>query len=226
MDRHSNQPESEGAARARRRLPWKKIVLLGGAGGLLSLVALLSLGYAMTDIPKANAESTAGATRILFDDGSEMGRVGGQNRIPVRLADVPQDVQEAILAAEDRGFYTEPGISPKGIVRALVTNVRGGGDIQQGGSTITQQYAKNAFLSTERTYTRKVKEVFIALKMTRQRSKESILEDYVNTIFFGRGASGIEVASQTYFAKPVGELTAAEGAVLAATIRSPGNYDP
>jgi membrane peptidoglycan carboxypeptidase len=209
-----------------RRRPWKKIVLLAGAGGVLSLAALLGTGYAMTDIPAANAESTAGATRILFDDGSEMGRVGGQNRIPVRLSDVPEDVQEAILAAEDRGFYTEPGISPKGIARALFTNVRGGGDIQQGGSTITQQYAKNAFLTTERTYTRKVKEVFIALKMTRQRSKESILEDYLNTIYFGRGASGIEVASQTYFAKPVKDLTAAEGAVLAATIRSPGNYDP
>ena len=227
MARHSKQPDSEdGAPTRRRRLPWKKIVLLGGAGGLLSLLALLFLGYALTDIPKANADSTAGATRILFDDGSEMGRVGGQNRIPVRLSDVPEDVQEAILAAEDRGFYTEPGISPKGIARALFTNVRGGGDIQQGGSTITQQYAKNAFLSTERTYTRKVKEVFIALKMTRQRSKESILEDYLNTIYFGRGASGIEVASQTYFAKPVKDLTAAEGAVLASTIRSPGNYDP
>ena len=226
MARHSKQPDSEGGAPARRRVPWKKLVLLGGAGGLLTLLALLFLGYAMTDIPKANAESTAGATRILYDDGSEMGRVGGQNRIPVRLSDVPEDVQEAILAAEDRGFYTEPGISPKGIVRALFTNVRGGGDIQQGGSTITQQYAKNAFLTTERTYTRKVKEVFIALKMTRQRSKESILEDYLNTIYFGRGASGIEVASQTYFAKPVKDLTAAEGAVLAATIRSPGNYDP
>ena len=230
MARNSTHPdggEPHGdVVPARRRLPWKKIVLLGGAGGLLSLVALLGIGYAMTDIPAANADSTAGATRILYDDGSEMGRVGGQNRIPVRLADVPQDVQEAILAAEDRGFYTEPGISPRGIARALFTNVRGGGDIQQGGSTITQQYAKNAFLTTERTYTRKVKEVFIALKMTRQRSKESILEDYLNTIYFGRGASGIEVASQTYFGKPVKDLTAAEGAVLAATIRSPGNYDP
>jgi membrane peptidoglycan carboxypeptidase len=223
--RHRKQ-SAPGEAHERRRLPWKKAVLVGGAGGFLSLVALFGIGYAATDIPPANAESTAGATRILFADGSEMGRVGGQNRIPVRLDQVPQDVQEAILAAEDRGFYTEPGISPKGIARALFTNVRGGGDIQQGGSTITQQYAKNAFLTSERTYARKVKEVFLALKMTRERSKASILEDYLNTIYFGRGASGIEVASQTYFGKPVSELTAAEGAVLAATIRSPGNYDP
>jgi membrane peptidoglycan carboxypeptidase len=194
--------------------------------GFLGVLALLGVGYAATEIPDPNANATAGATIIQYSDGSEMSRVGGQNRIPVQLEKVPEDVQEAILAAEDRNFYSEPGISPRGIVRALLTNVRGGGDIQQGGSTITQQYAKNAYLTTERTYTRKVREVFIALKMTRERTKESILEDYLNTIYFGRGASGIEVASQTYFGKPVQELTPGEGAVLAATIRSPANYDP
>jgi membrane peptidoglycan carboxypeptidase len=194
--------------------------------GFLGLLVLLGIGYASTEIPDPNENATAGATIIQYSDGSEMGRVGGQNRIPVELEKVPEDVQEAILAAEDRNFYSEPGISPRGIVRALLTNVRGGGEIQQGGSTITQQYAKNAYLTTERTYTRKVKEVFIALKMTRERTKESILEDYLNTIYFGRGASGIEVASQTFFGKPVSELTPGEGAVLAATIRSPANYDP
>jgi membrane peptidoglycan carboxypeptidase len=212
------------ARRGRRR--WGRIVLLTALGGFLGLLALLGAGYARTDIPAANADATAGATRILYSDGSELGRVGGQNRIPVELDEVPEDVQEAILAAEDRNFYSEPGISPRGIARALLTNVRGGGDIQQGGSTITQQYAKNAFLTSERTYTRKVKEVFLALKMTRERTKESILEDYLNTIYFGRGASGIAVASQNYFGKPVSALTPGEGAVLAATIRSPANYDP
>ncbi len=225
--RHSKQtPPSDGSTGRGKRRRWGRGLLLTGLVGLLGAFALLGVGYAMTDIPAPNANATAGATRILYSDGSELGRVGGQNRIPVALEQVPEDVQEAILAAEDRNFYTEPGISPRGIARALLTNVRGGGDIQQGGSTITQQYAKNAFLSSERTYTRKVKEVFIALKMTRERTKASILEDYLNTIFFGRGASGIEVASQTYFGKPVSALTPGEGAVLAASIRSPAKYDP
>jgi membrane peptidoglycan carboxypeptidase len=200
------------------------LYVLGG-GFLLALLGV-SVAYARTDIPLPDEETTAGVTRILYSDGSELGRVGGQNRILVPLDKVPGDVREAVLAAEDRGFYTEPGISPRGIVRALFTNVRGGGDIQQGGSTITQQYAKNAFLSSERTYTRKVKEIFIALKMTREKPKDQILEDYLNTIYFGRGAYGVEVAASTFFDKPAEQLTVAEGAVLAATIRSPSNYDP
>ena len=204
----------------------KRTVLLGALGGLLLVLLGGAIAYARTDIPQPDAETTAAVTRILYSDGSELGRVGGQNRILVPLDRVPGDVREAVLAAEDRGFYTEPGISPKGILRALFTNVRGGGDIQQGGSSITQQYAKNAFLSSERTYTRKVKEIFIALKMTREKPKDEILEDYLNTIYFGRGAYGIEVAASTFFGKPADQLTVAEGAVLAATIRSPSNYDP
>ena len=200
------------------------LFVLGG-GFLLALLGV-SVAYARTEVPPPDAETTAGVTRILYSDGSELGRVGGQNRILIPLDKVPGDVREAVLAAEDRGFYTEPGISPRGILRALFTNVRGGGDIQQGGSTITQQYAKNAFLTSERTYTRKVKEIFIALKMTREKPKDQILEDYLNTIYFGRGAYGIEVAANTYFGKPADQLTAAEGAVLAAAIRSPSNYDP
>jgi membrane peptidoglycan carboxypeptidase len=209
-----------------RHLPWKRLVVFGGAGSFLLLVAAAAIAYASTDVPEPDDLAVAGVTRVLYADGSEIGRVGGQNRIPVPLDRVPPHVREAVLAAEDRGFYTEPGISPKGIVRALFTNVSGGGDIQQGGSTITQQYAKNAFLSTERTYTRKVKEILIALKMTRQLPKETILEDYLNTIYFGRGAYGIQVAASTYFGKPVEALTPEEGAVLAASIRSPATYDP
>jgi membrane peptidoglycan carboxypeptidase len=209
-----------------QRLSWKRLVLLAAGGGFLLVLLLATVAYARTDIPAPDEQTTAAVTRVLYSDGSEMGRVGEQNRIPVPIDKVPGDVREAVLAAEDRGFYTEPGISPRGIARALFTNVRGGGEIQQGGSTITQQYAKNAFLSSERTYTRKVKEIFIALKMTRQQPKDQILENYLNTIFFGRGASGIEVAANTYFGKPVEQLTVAEGAVLAALIRSPANYDP
>jgi len=203
------------------------VLLFGTLGSFVGVLALFGVGYAMVDVPDApNESTTATTTRILYADGSEMGRSGTENRVLVGIQDVPVHVQRAVLAAEDRGFYTEPGISPKGIARALFTNVRGGGGVQQGGSTITQQYAKNAFLSSERTYTRKVKEAFIALKLSRTVEKDQILEDYLNTIFFGRKASGIEVASQTYFGVPVKQLTVAQGAVLASSVRSPAKLDP
>ena len=205
---------------------WTRLVLLGGAGSVLVLGALVGVGYAVTDIPTLNPSAAATTTRILYQDGSELGRVGTENRVPVGINDVPVHVQRAVLAAEDRGFYTEPGISPKGIARALFSNVSAGGEIQQGGSTITQQYAKNAFLSQERTYTRKVKEVFIALKLSRTVDKDQLLENYLNTTFFGRQAAGIEVAAQTYFGVPVNQLTVAQGAVLASSIRSPATLDP
>jgi membrane peptidoglycan carboxypeptidase len=209
------------------KVRWGRLLLLGSLAGVLAVVALVGTVYARTDIPEPNADATAAAVRILYEDGSEMGRVGAQNRIPVTIDQVPEHVQRAVLAAEDRRFYTEPGISPRGIARALLTNVRGGGGIQQGGSTITQQYAKNAFLTSERTYSRKVKEVFIALKMSRELEKDQILEDYLNTIYWGRQASGIGVAARTYFGTDdVSTLTVAQGAVLAASIRSPANYDP
>jgi membrane peptidoglycan carboxypeptidase len=221
-----DRPVNRAALRARlSRVRWRRLVLVGGGGGLLLLLGLFGIAYAATDVPPVKADASAQATVLLYADGGEIGRVGQQNRVVVPLSEVPDHVQKAVLAAEDRGFYTEPGISPKGILRALFTNIRGGG-VQQGGSSITQQYAKNAFLTQDRTYTRKVKEVLIALKMSRTVSKDKVLEDYLNTIYFGRGASGIEVAAQTYFGKRARDLTLAEGAVLASSIRSPAAYDP
>ena len=211
----------------RSAVRWMRVLLLAFLASVLAGVALVGVLYARTEIPEPNADATASAVRILWSDGTEMGRIGDQNRIPVVLDEVPEHVQRAVLAAEDRGFYTEPGISPRGIARALLTNVRGGGSIQQGGSTITQQYAKNAFLTQERTYERKVKEILIALKMSRTLEKDQILEDYLNTIYWGRQASGIKVAAREYFGTDdVSSLTVAQGAVLAAIIRSPANYDP
>ncbi len=209
-----------------RTWSWKKRFGVLAGSGLGALVAFVVVGYLVTPIPSANAAATNQATVIRYADGGEIGRVGAQNRQRVALADVADSAQKAVLAAEDRGFYTEPGISPKGILRALFTNLRGGGDIQQGGSTITQQYAKNAYLTQNRTYSRKIKEVFIALKLSRKLSKDEVLERYLNTIYFGRGASGIEVASKTYFNRRAKDLTVAQSAVLAATIRSPAAYDP
>ncbi len=210
-----------------RSLPWKKIVLVAIPSTLLGLLLLFVLGYVLTTVPPASAVSQAQATVIRYAGGEELARLG-TNRELVPLSQVSEPAQKAVLAAEDRGFYSEPGISPRGILRALFTNVRGGGSVQQGGSTITQQYAKNAYLTADRTYTRKVKELFISLKMTRQRSKEQILEDYLNTIYFGRGAYGIQAASKAYFGSGANAatLTPEQGAVLASSIRSPSGYDP
>jgi len=209
----------------RRYLPsWRQLLALVGVG-FLCLVAAVGVAYSMTPIPQPNDLISAQTTIVYYDNGkTEIGRFGEQNRIIVPLDDVPEHVQKAVLAAEDRSFYENRGISPTGIARAFWNNLRGGST--QGGSTITQQYAKNAYLSQERTYTRKLKEFFIAVKLDRRDDKDKILEDYLNTIYFGRGAYGIETAAQTYFDKPASELTVEEGAVLASVIRSPANYDP
>jgi membrane peptidoglycan carboxypeptidase len=204
---------------------WKRLWL--AVGGLFALFVLFcGVAYALTSVPTPNKISTDQATRVLYSDGSELGRIG-KNRVIVPLSAVSAPAQHAVLSAEDRDFYSEPGISMKGIGRALFSNVKAGG-VSQGGSTITQQYAKNAFLTQERTVSRKVKEVFIAVKMSRTVSKDKILENYLNTIYFGRGAYGIEAASQTYFGPGVHakNLTAAQAAVLASSIRSPAGYDP
>jgi membrane peptidoglycan carboxypeptidase len=195
-------------------------------GAFVVLLFLLGvIGYLVTDIPKPSEQATNQASSIQYADGSALGRVGSQNRKLVPLSKVSEPAQKAVLAAEDRGFYSEPGISPRGIFRALVANLKGG-SVQQGGSTITQQYAKNAYLTQQRTFSRKIKEFFISLKLAHKLSKNQILENYLNTIYFGRGASGIEVAAETYFNTTADKLTVAQGAVLAASIRSPASYDP
>ena len=129
-----------------------------------------------------------------------------------------------MLAAENRNFYKEHAISPTGIIRALFNMARGGA--VQGGSTITQQYAKTAFLTPDQTIKRKIKELIIAIKLENTMTKDEILESYLNTIYFGRGAYGVETASQIYFGKSVRDLTLRQSAVLASVLRSPGYYDP
>jgi membrane peptidoglycan carboxypeptidase len=161
---------------------------------------------------------------LTYADGSTIATVGAENRVSVPLSNVPVFVRDAVIAAEDRGFYSEPGISIKGTVRAAVNDLKGGS--AQGGSTITQQYVKNAYLNSDQTLSRKLKEAAISLKLSREYSKDEILEYYLNTIYFGRGAYGIQAASQAYFGVDVGKLTVAQGALLAAVIKSPEYYDP
>ena len=154
-----------------------------------------------------------------------MARLGDENRTNVTLEQISEPAQHAVLAAENRSFYTDPGISFTGIVRAAYNNLTGGST--QGGSTITQQYVKNAILqNSEQTFTRKFQELFLAIKLDNNYSKDQILENYLNTIYYGRGAYGIESAANTYFGVPAAQLTAQQGAVLAVLVRSPSRYDP
>ena len=192
----------------------------------VATVVLVGIGYATTPIPNPSTFATAQQTTIYYSDGkTPLASLGNTTRVDVPLSQVPLAVQHAVLAAEDRHYYSEPGISPTGIIRALITDIRGG-EISQGGSTITQQYVKNAYLTSQRTFTRKFKEIFISVKLANERSKSQILEDYLNTIYFGRGAYGIQAAAHAYFNVDVSKLDAAQGAVLAATISQPSYYDP
>ncbi|HEX9161760.1 MAG TPA: PBP1A family penicillin-binding protein [Thermoanaerobaculia bacterium] len=152
-----------------------------------------------------------------------------ENRRPVTLNQVPKSLQDAVVVTEDVRFWHHPGIDPLGIVRALFRNVRAHA-VAEGGSTLTQQLVKNYYLTSERTYKRKIIEAFMAVILDAKYSKQEILEAYLNDIYLGRNRSisilGVGEASRYYFGKPVSELTVAESAMLAGMIRSPNNYSP
>lgn len=200
--------------------------LLGLLALLLAVIAALVVIYFTTDIPKANADATKQISIAYYDDGkTEIGRLGSINRVPVTLDKVPLQTQHAFLAAEDRNFYENKGVSPTGILRALWSNVRGGG-IKGGGSTITQQYVKNYFLTQDQSLSRKLREAMIAIKIDQKYSKDQILEDYLNNVYFGRGAYGIQAGAQAYFGVDSDKLTLNQGIFLASVINAPSLFDP
>ncbi len=207
-----------------KRLLARAAIFLGGFG-FVAGATLFVLAYFTVDIPDPNEYVNTQATIIQYSNGSEIGRIGSENRTIVPLAKMPWNLRHAVLAAENRNFYNEHAFSVSGFARAVVDNVktlgRGGG-----GSTITQQYAKTAFLTQERSVQRKIKELVIAIKLENQLSKDQILENYLNTIYFGRGAYGVETAAQQYFNRSASNLTLAQSAVIASVLRSPGYYDP
>ena len=147
-----------------------------------------------------------------------------EDRINVPLDEVPDVLRQAVLATEDRDFYEHGGVDPVGISRALYNDLRGRG-VRQGGSTITQQYVKNVYLTSERSIVRKVKEAVLAVKLERELEKDEILERYLNTIYFGRGAYGVGAATRAYFGKDVRDIGLQEASYLAGLIRSPGGAD-
>lgn len=220
-------PRTRADAKQAKKKPrrWMRRILFTFLGLILLGIIAFVTAYALTPIPKANEAAVAQSSTVFYSDGkTQMGQFGDVLRENVTIDQIPTPVQHAFLAAEDRDFYTNQGVSPTGIARAAWVAIRGGET--QGGSTITQQYVKNYYLTQDQTLTRKFKEIMISLKIDRQLSKDEILQNYLNTIYFGRGASGIQAASKAYFTKDVSKLTGSEGAFLASVIRGPSFYDP
>lgn len=207
-----------------KQLALRFVIFGSGIGFILGAVVFV-IAYFTVSIPDPNAFVNSQSTIIQYADGKELGRLGSENRTIVKLANIPLHVREAVLAAEDRNYYSESAISPQGIARAIWDNIKSLGN-GGGGSTITQQYAKTAFLSPERTIIRKVKEFVIAIKLQQQMSKDQILENYLNTIYFGRGSYGIQTASELYFGRSVSGISISQAAVLASILNAPGFYDP
>lgn len=194
------------------------------------IIAGLSFGYifaAYQSLPEVGNNMRPAVSSQVFDIHGRLITTlhSDQNRLPIDINKVPQNLQNAFIAAEDNRFYDHIGIDPIGILRAIVTNITNRG-IAQGGSTITQQLAKNAFLSQEQTMKRKIQEAMLALEIERKYSKKEILEMYMNQIYFGQGAYGIQTAARTYFGKDVDELNLAQCAMLAGLPKSPNYYSP
>ncbi|MFN2611554.1 MAG: transglycosylase domain-containing protein [Actinomycetota bacterium] len=222
------------AKRSRRKTPMQRAVALAKrrwwiiAAALVAGTILVVIVSFLAKIPLPDAAPGSQSSKIVAFDGQVVGTLhGDENRTIVPLDKISMNLQNAVISTEDRDFYKHPGISLKGIIRAAFSNVKGGGP-EQGGSTLTQQYVRNAFIQVgrQRTIVRKLKEAVVALKIERKFSKKKILEFYLNTVYFGRGAYGAEAAARTYFSKPAADLTVSEAAYMAGIIRAPQTYQP
>ncbi|AKH83479.1 penicillin-binding protein [Streptomyces sp. CNQ-509] len=210
----------------RRWLPsWKQVMGMCVLG-FGALVGLFFLGYMLVSVPDVAAAARAQNNVYYWSDGTQMATYGGErNRQIVDLEDIPKEMQNAVIAAENATFYSDPGIDPKGITRAVI-NMAGGGSTQSG-STITQQYVKNAMLDDQsQTLSRKVKELFVSIKVGAKVDKNEILAGYLNTAYYGRGAYGIQAAAQAYFRVDAENLKPDQSAFLAAVLKGPDLYDP
>ncbi|GAB7185057.1 transglycosylase domain-containing protein [Kitasatospora sp. Ki12] len=214
-----------GRRGVRRWLPsWRQLLLVASTG-IVALVGWLAWFFTITQVPAdLNAFATQQNNVYYWADGTEMARIGETNRQEVPLDRVPEPVRAAVLAAENETFYSDPGISAKGIGRAFWSMLSGGET--QGGSTITQQYVKNIYLNQHQDFSRKLSEAVIAVKLDDRMSKDDILAGYLNSSWFGRGSYGIQRAAAAYYGKDVSQLDVSEGAFLAALLKGAGQYDP
>ena len=216
------------AKKAKKAGPLRRIRLFIAL--CLVIFAGLGFGYifaAYQSLPAVGNNMRPAVSSQVFDSHGRLITTlhSDQNRLPIDINKVPQNLQNAFIAAEDNRFYEHIGIDPIGIFRAIFANLTNRG-IAQGGSTITQQLAKNAFLSQEQTLKRKIQEAMLALEIEHKYSKKEILEMYMNQIYFGQGAYGIQTAAKTYFNKDVNELTLTQCAMLAGLPKSPNYYSP
>jgi membrane peptidoglycan carboxypeptidase len=208
-----------------RALVWIRSHLISLILATLFLFVVIFIAtYESTSISVRNSYTASKASVFKYTNNAEVGRVYREDRVEVPLFRVPISFQRAILAAEDSDFYSHSGINPLAIGQAIFKNATS--DTLQGGSTITQQYAKIAYLKPEQKISRKIKEVFVALKVEGAYTKSEILEKYINAVYFGRNAYGVEMAARKYFGVKASALTPSQSIVLAALVRSPANYDP
>ncbi|HOB06371.1 MAG TPA: transglycosylase domain-containing protein, partial [Propionibacteriaceae bacterium] len=228
----SGGAKRSGTASRARQPSWKRRLMSGlKVGTILALVlALLGMGglvyaYQRTDFPDPNSAFQTEKTTVYYRDGTtQLGSFAEQNRTSIPYDQMPASIKDAVIAAENRDFWTDKGISPSGIMRAAWQILRG--KPLQGGSTITQQYIKIFYLTSDQTPTRKITELLLAVKMGRSMPKEQVLEGYLNTIYFGRGAYGIQAAAKAFYNKDAKDLTYAESAVLASVLNNPSIFDP
>jgi membrane peptidoglycan carboxypeptidase len=211
----------------RRRVLFRLLQTLGilTVLAMLSACAIVFVGYRTTDRPDPNADFETATTFVYYNDGkAQLGTFAVQNRQPITFDEMPETMKQAVVAAENRTFWEDKGISLRGTIRAAWTIARGGE--LQGGSTITQQYIKILYLTSDRTLTRKFRELFLAYKINKEMSKQEILAGYLNTIYFGHGAYGLQAAAQAYFKEDAEDLNAKQAAFLTTVINNPSLYDP
>lgn len=200
--------------------------VLGITGALLALgIGAFAYLYATTEIPQPESIAVAENTTVYYADGTTpIGTFSEQNREIIDCSVLPDYVGQAVVASEDRSFYTNRGIDLVGIARAFWNNLTTGS--RQGGSTITQQYAERYYLGETTSYLGKAREAILALKIAQAQDKDQVLCNYMNTIYLGRGTYGIQAAAKAYFGKEAKDLTVAEAAMLAGIIPSPSSWDP
>ena len=220
-----NQSKGHKQPKNHKKGLWWKI-LLGVIGGLLLAgIGLFIYLYATTDIPQPEKVAIAEKTNIYYSDGTTpIGSISSQNREIIDCSVLPEYVGNAIVASEDRSFHTNKGIDIMGMARALYNNLTTGS--RQGGSTITQQYAERYYLGETTSYAGKIREAILAMKIANSQDKDQVLCNYMNTIYLGRGAYGIQAAAQAYFGKDAKDLTVPEAAMIAGIIPAPSSWDP
>ena len=222
--RFFNYPRA-GKGKIHRWIPSWRFVLGTFLLGVLSLIGAFMWAYNTIKVPKPSEFALAQSSTVYYADGStEMGKFAEIDRVSVDASTLPDYVGNSVVASEDRSFYSNQGVDPKGIARALVNNLRGGDT--QGASTLTQQYVKNYYVDTTSSYSGKFKQAIMAIKIDREKSKKDILGDYLNTVYFGRGSYGIEAASKAFFDKSAKDLSPSETALLAGILPSPSAWDP